>query len=85
MDKQQTENMNKLTTNMEQLTSSIADGFAMLRQVMLQPYGMPPQYPSNPGYQGMYQAMPGIHHQQRNAENSQHNGQYSQFHQEHYN
>lgn len=29
---------------MEQLTGSIIEGFTMLRQVMLQPYGMPQQY-----------------------------------------
>ena len=43
MDKQQAHNMNKLTSNMEQLTGSIIEGFAMLRQVMLQPCGMPQQ------------------------------------------
>ena len=37
VDRQQSLQMNKFTTNMEQLTGSIVEGFAMLRQVMVQP------------------------------------------------
>lgn len=37
MDRQQSLQMNKFSTNMEQLTGSIVEGFAMLRQVMAQP------------------------------------------------
>ena len=55
MDKEYSNHMNKMTSNMEKLTGSIADGFAMLRQVMLQPYGMPQQYPqTQAGYPNMY-------------------------------
>lgn len=44
MDKQQAAQMSKFSTNMEQLTGSIVEGFAMLRQVMLQPPPMSPQF-----------------------------------------
>ena len=45
-DKEYSVNMSKLSSNIEKLTNSIADGFALLRQVMLpQPtYGVAPQY-----------------------------------------
>ena len=45
MDNEYSQNMNRLTSNMEKLSSSIADGFAMLRQMMILPYGMPPAQP----------------------------------------
>lgn len=44
MDKQQAVQMSKFSTNMEQLTGSIVEGLAMLRQVMLQPPPMSPQF-----------------------------------------
>ena len=47
MDNEYSQNMNRLTSNMEKLSSSIADGFAMLRQMMIQPYGMPPAQPGH--------------------------------------
>lgn len=45
-DKEYSVNMSKLSSNIEKLTNSIADGFALLRQVILpQPtYGVAPQY-----------------------------------------
>ena len=45
MDNEYSQNMNGLTSNMEKLSSSTADGFAMLRQMMIQPYDMPPAQP----------------------------------------
>ena len=47
MDNEYSQNMNRRTSNMEKLSSSIADGFAMLRQMMIQPYGMPPAQPGH--------------------------------------
>ena len=45
-DEEYSVNMSKLSSNIEKLTNSIADGFALLREVMLpQPtYGVAPQY-----------------------------------------
>ena len=40
MDKKHEENMKKMTSNMQKLIGSIVEGFAMLRQVMLQPCAM---------------------------------------------
>ena len=72
MDKQQANHMNRLTSNMEQLTGSIVEGFAMLRQVMLTPCGMPPQFTTpQTGHQDMYNRMP--HRQPMNAENNTNN------------
>ena len=52
MYKQEAENMKKLFSNMEQLTSSIVDGFAMLRlMMMMQPPSIPPQFTPHIGYQ----------------------------------
>lgn len=36
-DREYSNNMSKLTSNIEKLTNSISDGFALLRQVMIQP------------------------------------------------
>ena len=44
LDKQHTENLTKLTGNMEKLTNSIADGFALLRSVLAPPQTQP-MYP----------------------------------------
>ena len=81
MDKQQAENMKKMITNMEQLTSSIVERFAMLRQVMLQPCAMPPQFAPPIGLQGMYERMPGQHlsNSPRNIENDKSNNQFTQI------
>ena len=38
MDKQQADQMNKFATNMELLTGSIVEGFAMLRQIWYNQY-----------------------------------------------
>ncbi|CAB4033892.1 Hypothetical predicted protein, partial [Paramuricea clavata] len=63
MDKQQANNMSKLTSNMEQLTGSIIEGFAMPRQVMLQPCAMPQQYTApQPVYLDSYNRMPQHQH-----------------------
>ena len=43
MDKDHSQNMARLSTSMEQLTGSIADGFAMLRE-MMQSNSLPAQY-----------------------------------------
>ena len=62
MDKQYTENMSKLSTNMDRLTDSIADGFSLLRSLLVtqptmfqpQPCGghmYPPQQPMFNGQQ----------------------------------
>ena len=47
MDNEHSQNMNRLTSNMEKLSSSVADGSAMLRQMMIQRYGMPPAQPGH--------------------------------------
>ena len=49
MDNEYSQNMNRLTSDMEKLSSSIhvADGFAMLRQMMIQPYGVPSAQPGH--------------------------------------
>ena len=65
MDKQQAEKMKKMTTNMEQLTSSIVEGFTVVRQVMLQPFAMPLQFSPPIAYQGMYERMPGQSYYER--------------------
>ncbi len=80
MDKQQAENMKKMTSNMEQLTSSIVEGFAMLRQVMLQPCAMPQQFAPQISYRGIYDRMPGHHppNSPRNIENDTFNSQFTQ-------
>ena len=80
MDKQQAENMKKMTLNMEQLTGSIVEGFAMLRQVMLQPCAMPPQFAPPIGYRGMYERMPGQRptNSPRNMENDMFDNQFTQ-------
>jgi len=45
-DKEYSVNMSNLSSNIEKLTNSIADGFALLRQLMLpqHTYGVAPQY-----------------------------------------
>ena len=52
MDKKYAENMERMTSNMEKLTESIADGFTLLKQMMTYqqpPGGMyHPQPPFNP-------------------------------------
>lgn len=80
MDKQQAENMKKMTLNMEQLTGSIVEGFAMLRQVMLQPCAMPPQFAPPIGYRGIYERMPGQRppNSPRNMENDMFDNQSTQ-------
>ena len=80
MDKQQAENMKKMTLNMEQLSISIVEGFAMLCQVMLQPCAMPPQFAPPIGYQGMYERMPGQRppNSPRNIENDTFDNQFTQ-------
>ena len=47
MDKQYSENMAKLSSNMDRLTNSISNGFALLRGLLLpqQPMYHPPQHP----------------------------------------
>ena len=44
VDKQQATQMKKFSQNMEQLTGCIVEGFSMLRQVMLHPQPLPPQF-----------------------------------------
>jgi len=44
-DKQHAEYMNKMFANMERLTNSIADGFGLLRQIMLMQERFPPPQP----------------------------------------
>ena len=44
VDKENSNQMGRLMTNMEKLTCSIAGGFAMLRQIMLSP-PQPPMHP----------------------------------------
>ena len=44
MDKAHLNHMEKLTNNIEKLTGSISEGFAMLRQTMCQAPGMQPHY-----------------------------------------
>lgn len=79
MDRQQGDNMKKLTSNMEQLTGSIVEGFAMLRQVMMQPPAMPPQFTPQTGYQaGMYNRMPSQYPPSQNMENETFDSQYGQ-------
>ena len=41
MDKQREAQINKFATNMEHLTGSIVEGFAMFRQIMVQPVPSP--------------------------------------------
>ena len=55
MDKEHSSHMNRLIANLEKLTGSIADGFAMLRQTMLQSSAVP-QYVPNAAqnYTNMY-------------------------------
>ena len=57
MDKEYSNHLNKLTSNMEKLTGCIADGFSMLRQIIHPPFSqyMPPaSYPSmHSGYTNM--------------------------------
>ena len=79
MDKQQADNMKKLSSNMEQLTSSIVDGFAILRQMMMQPPAMPPQFTPHIGYgANMYNQMPSQYPPNQNMEKKTSNNQYGQ-------
>ena len=58
IDKEHSSHMDRLMTNMERLTSSIADGFSMFRQMMQQQYPMPQHYTSaGPSYP-MYSRAP---------------------------
>lgn len=58
MDKEYSDHMGRLTTSMERLTGSIAEGFTMLRQMMLQSSTMPPHAPPHfPTPQASYQNM----------------------------
>lgn len=54
--------MEMLTSNVEKLTGSISEGFGLLRQIMLQPYGGAPQYlplqANNNYHQNMYNGHP---------------------------
>ena len=47
VDKEDSNQMERMMTNMEKLTGSIAEGFVMLRQILLSP----PQPPMHPPYQ----------------------------------
>ena len=79
MDKQQTDNTKKLSSNMEQLTSSIVDGFAMFRQMIMQPPAIPPQFTPHIGYQtSMYNRMPSQYPPNQNMEKETSNNQYDQ-------
>lgn len=61
MDREYSENMTKLSNNMENLTNSIADGFALLRTLLIrQPQPMYPSYPPS-----MYSGNMHDIHQQR--------------------
>ena len=51
MDHRYAENMEKMSQNMEKLTNSIADGFALLKQLMTYPQ-QPTMYAYNPYMQG---------------------------------
>jgi len=54
MDKQYTETMTRLSSNMEKLTNSIADGFALLKNTLYCP-PPPSMYPPSGGYNpGLY-------------------------------
>ena len=70
IDRQQGENMKRLTSNMEQLTGSIVEGFAMLRQVMQQPPAMSSQFVPPVHYQsGICNRMPNHYQTNRIREN----------------
>ena len=60
MDEKYTENMERMSNNMEKLTQSIADGFALLKQVMMYQQPVPPSMyhppPFNPYMQGSAQS-----------------------------
>lgn len=78
MDNAYSNSMERLTSNMEKLTGSISDGFALLQRMMCQPLNnmnMNPQF-----------MMPSLHPQmhpraqtsaQSTASRSRHNGQFS--------
>ena len=74
MDKQQAAQMNKFATNMEHLTGSIVEGFAMLRQIMVRPVPSPFSTPLT-GYNNTWNRQLGS--QQMNMENN--TFPYSQF------
>ena len=57
MKKEHFKQMNSLTANLEKLTGSIADGFAILRQTMLQSPVVPQYVPNaTQTYTNMYQS-----------------------------
>ena len=55
VDKENSNQMESMMTNMEKLTGSIAEGFVMLRQILLSP----PQPPMHPPYQP-HQSYPNV-------------------------
>lgn len=64
-DKDFSENMGKLTSNIENLTNSMVDGFALMRQMIQPPYAAPPHYaphnqPSTYPYGHINSGMPGM-------------------------
>jgi len=63
VDKDYNENMTKLSSNMEKLTNSIADGFSLLRNLLTpQPQPMYPPYPPSM-YSGNAHSLGDIHQQ----------------------
>ena len=80
MDKAYFNSMEKLTSNMEKLTGSISDGFALLQRMMCQPLNnmnMNPQFMMPSHHLQMY---PRAQTSAQSTESrSHHNGQYS-FH-----
>lgn len=76
MDKAHFSHMEKLTSNMEKLTGSISEGFAMLRQIMCQAPGMQPHYMAPQASYNMYN----MHETpQRNIESNSRNPNIGQF------
>ena len=50
MDQRYAENMDKMSRSMEKLTESIADGFALLKQLMMYQQPPPGVYPQPPAF-----------------------------------
>ena len=79
MDIEYSNRMGRLTTSMEKLTGSIAVGFEMMRQIMMNANSMPSHYPApHPAPQASYAAvynpnnMTAMHDSMRNTSNSGH-------------
>ena len=74
MDTEYSSHMGRLTS-MEKLTGSIGEGFAMMRQIMIQANSMPSHYPAPQASYGMYNSnnrMTAMHESMGNSSNSGH-------------